>query len=204
MDPPRTRPAPNGQDFAARAEGERMVLERQWAGRPRSSARCGRRTPAAEVVPRPPRGAARRSGPRAWRTAARRVAARHRAGATRRAAVRRAGAAGARGSDAARRRRRHKIPSAAQGARRREVDGGGRSSFEGDRRDIRREELEAARDATGHRPVRRPVPPPLEQGLAAGPQQGAVGGRVETNRRVSFANAVTETTARRRREAPGI
>ena len=105
---------------------------------------------------------------------------------------------------AARRRRRHKIPSAAQGARRREVDGGGRSSFEGDRRDIRREELEAARDAAGHRPVRRPVPPPLEQGLAAGPQQGAVGGRVETNRRVSFANAVTETTARRRREAPGI
>ena len=193
MDPPPNAPrSPNGRDFAARAEGERMVLKNTPMGRAPQVKREMREEDASSGGGP---ATATRSGQ------AKRAA---RAGATRRAAVRRAGAAGARGSDAARRRRRHKIPSAAQGARRREVDGGGRSSFEGDRRDIRREELEAARDATGHRPVRRPVPPPLEQGLAAGPQQGAVGGRVETNRRVSFANAVTETTARRRREAPGI
>ena len=72
---PRTRPAlPTGgtSPRAPRASAW-SSRTRQWAGRPRSSARCGRRTPAAEAVPRPPRGAARRSGPRARRTAARRV-----------------------------------------------------------------------------------------------------------------------------------
>ena len=70
---PRTRPAlPTGgtSPRAPRASAW-SSRTRQWAGRPRSSARCGRRTPAAEAVPRPPRGAARRSGPRARRTAAR-------------------------------------------------------------------------------------------------------------------------------------